>query len=381
MSVAEILQGKRVCVCGGAGGVGKTTTSAAIALGMAAEGAKVAVVTIDPARRLANALGLRELDNEPRRVEPERLSGAGVELAGELWAMTLDPKRTFDELIARLAPDEKRAEEILANRVYRELSTAVAGSQEFTAIAKLYELDREGDFDLLVLDTPPSRNALDFLDAPGRLTSFLEGRALKTFMRPTGLGMRVLGRGAAPVLSGLRRVTGVDLLSDLSAFFALLGGMTDDFTLRAEQVEKMLRAPSTAFLLIASAQREPIDECIWFRRTLEESGLPFAGVVVNRVHHDILGDNDATDLNEALADELEPELAARVAENFRDYHVLARRDARNIARLEPELDGRPLLLVPYLDDDVHDIEGLLRVHRYLFASEADRARMIAEVVA
>jgi anion-transporting ArsA/GET3 family ATPase len=157
--------------------------------------------------------------------------------------------------------------------------------------------------------------------------------------------------------------------------------MTDDFSLRAAQVEKMLTAPSTAFLLVTSAQREPIDECLWFRRTLEAGGFPFAGVVVNRVHHDMLGDGDPTDVEEALAEELDPDLAAKVAANFRDYHVLARHDERNIARLSAELDGRPVLLVPHLDDDVHDIEGLLRVHRYLFASDADRARMLAEVVA
>jgi anion-transporting ArsA/GET3 family ATPase len=287
MSVSDLLTDKRVCVCGGSGGVGKTTTSAAIALGMAARGAKVAVVTIDPARRLANALGLRELENEPRRVEPERLAGSGIEMRGELWAMMLDPKRTFDELIDRVAPDPARAQEIKENRVYRELSTAVSGSQEFTAVAKLYELERDGDFDLLVLDTPPSRNALDFLDAPGRLTSFLEGRALKAFIRPTGLGMRVFGRGAAPLLAGLRRVTGIDLIGDLSTFFGLLGSMTEDFSVRARQVEEMLRAPTTAFLLVTSAQQASIDEAIWFRRTLTDSGLPFAGVIVNRVGSDI----------------------------------------------------------------------------------------------
>ncbi len=306
MSVATLLHNKRVCVCAGSGGVGKTTTSAVIALGMAAQGKKVAVVTIDPAKRLANALGLEELQNEPRRIEPDRLSSSGLELRGELWAMMLDPKRTFDELIERLAPSAERAEEIKANRVYRELSTAVAGSQEFTAIAKLDELYREGDFDLLVLDTPPSRNALDFLDAPGRLTSFLEGRALKAFMRPTGIGMRVLGRGAAPLMAGLRRITGIDLLADLSTFFSLLGDMTDDFSRRAAQVERMLRAESTAFLLVTSAQSEPIDEAIWFRRTLEQSGLPFAGVIVNRVHHDMLGEGEPDDVLGALQDELPP---------------------------------------------------------------------------
>ncbi|HEY3726091.1 MAG TPA: ArsA-related P-loop ATPase [Solirubrobacteraceae bacterium] len=381
MGVQELLEGKRVCVCGGSGGVGKTTTSAAVALGMAARGAKVAVVTIDPAKRLANALGLEELENAPRRVEPERLAAAGIEGDGELWAMMLDPKRTFDELIERIAPDPARAQEIKDNRVYRELSTAVSGSQEFSAVAKLFELDREGDFDLLVLDTPPSRNALDFLDAPGRLTSFLEGRALKTLVRPTGLGMRVLGRGAAPFLAGLRRVTGVDLLSDLSTFFALLGSMTDDFSERAREVEVMLRAPTTAFVLVTSAQSAAIDEAMWFRRTLQDSGLPFAGVIVNRVHHDVLGDAEAEDLLAALRSRLPAELAARVAENFGDYHVLARRDARNIERLGAELGDRPLLLVPHLDDDVHDVDGLLRVRRFLFASQDERERLIAEVVA
>ena len=195
MSVAELLEGKRVCVCGGSGGVGKTTSAAAIALGMAARGGKVAVVTIDPARRLANALGLEELENEPRKVPAERLKAEGLTVKGELWAMMLDPKRTFDELIDRIAPDPERAQEIKANRVYVELSTAVSGSQEFTAVAKLYELEQEGEFDLLVLDTPPSRNALDFLDAPGRLTSFLEGRALKSLLasdrdRDAGFGSR-----------------------------------------------------------------------------------------------------------------------------------------------------------------------------------------------
>src|SRR5947209_3814201 len=381
MSIAELLEGRRVCVCCGSGGVGKTTTSAAIALGMAAQGLKVAVVTIDPARRLANALGLEELENEPRLVAPERLASSGLMMEGELWAMMLDPKRTFDELIERVAPTPERAAEIKANRVYRELSTAVSGSQEFTAIAKLDELYREGSFDLLVLDTPPARNAVDFLDAPGRLTSFLEGRALRAFVRPTGVGMRVLGRGAAPLLGALRRVTGVDLLSEIAGFFSLLGDMTDDFSRRAEQVERMLRAQTTAFLLVSSAQTEPIDEAIWFRHTLRESGLPFAGVVVNRVHHDLLGAREPEDLAASLERELGGELGARVAANLHDYHVLARRDQRNIERLRGALEDSPLLLVPHLDDDVHDVEGLLRVLRYLFASEAERERMIADVVA
>ncbi|MBV9714982.1 MAG: ArsA family ATPase [Solirubrobacterales bacterium] len=380
MSVAELLAGKRVCVCGGSGGVGKTTTSAALALGMAARGAKVAVVTIDPAKRLANALGLAELENEPRRVATNRLADHGLEVRGELWAMMLDPKRTFDELIDRVAADPARAREIKANRVYVELSTAVSGSQEFTAVAKLYDLDQLHEFDLLVLDTPPSRNALEFLNAPGRLSSFLDGRALKAFVRPTNLGVRVLGRSASPVLAGMRRVTGIDLLSDLSSFFQLLGDTTGDFSLRAAEVERMLHADTTAFLLVTSAEREAIEEAIWFHRTLVESGFPFGGVVVNRFHHDLLGDRQPEDLAATLGRTLRPELAARVSANFDDYHVLACRDERNLRRLTEALPARPLV-VPHLDDDVHDVDGLVRIHRYLFASASERERLIADVVA
>src|SRR5918996_5966222 len=209
----ELLDGRRIVVCAGSGGVGKTTTAAALAMGMAERGLKVAVVTIDPAKRLADSLGLEELGNEPRRVDGN--------FEGELWALMLDSKRTFDALIDRLAPDEATRDEVLSNRIYQQLSSAVAGSQEFTAIAKLYELDQDGDYDLLVLDTPPSRNALDFLDAPGRLTGFFQGRAIRMFLRPAGL----LGRGSGLVFAVLRRVTGVDLLRDLSVFFRSLGGM------------------------------------------------------------------------------------------------------------------------------------------------------------
>src|ERR671916_1440945 len=173
-------------------------------------GLLVAVVTIDPARRLATSLELEELGNEPHLVEPERFAAHGVEITGELWAMMLDAKRTFDSLIERLAPDEKTRREVFANRIYQELSNAVAGSQEFTAIAKLYELDQDGNFDLLVLDTPPSRNALDFLDAPGRLSGFFQGRAIKIFLRPAGLGGRILGRGTGVGFSLPKRVTGGD---------------------------------------------------------------------------------------------------------------------------------------------------------------------------
>jgi anion-transporting ArsA/GET3 family ATPase len=381
VNVADVIAGKRIVICGGSGGVGKTTTSAAIAMGAAAAGRKVAVVTIDPAKRLANSLGLEELGNEPALVDPDLFAPAGVEMEGELWAMMLDPKRTFDDLIDRLAPNEKARDDVLDNRIYQELSNAVAGSQEFTAMAKLYELDRDHDFDLIVLDTPPSRNALDFLDAPDRLTQFFEGRALQVFLRPTGLAARVMGRGTGMVFGVLKRVTGIDLLEDLAVFFRSLSGMIDGFKERAQAVNKLLADRGTVFLLITSPEREPVDEAIFFWRKLKAARMPFGGVVVNRVHHDLLGNAEVGDVSDELAAELGDKLAGRVADNFRDYHVLARRDAHNIERLGEQLRDDRLLLVPYLDEDVHDIEGLARLDRYLFATEAQRRKLLDEVVA
>ena len=286
MNVSDLLDGKRVCVCVGSGGVGKTTTSAAIALGAAAAGRRVAVVTIDPARRLADSLGLAELGNEPARVDPALLSAAGLEVTGELWALMLDPKRTFDDVIGRLAPDDRTRDEILANPVYKQLSSAVAGSQEYTAMSKLYDLVRETDFDLIVLDTPPSRNALDFIEAPDRLTAFLEGRALKMFLRPTGIAARVVGRGAAVVFGALRRVTGVSLLEDLTVFFTALTGLLDGFRDRAAGVNALLADRRTTFVLVTSPEPEPVEEGLFFLDRLRAAKLPFGGLIVNRVHHD-----------------------------------------------------------------------------------------------
>jgi anion-transporting ArsA/GET3 family ATPase len=383
MNVPELLAGKRICVCAGSGGVGKTTTSAVIGLGMAARGLSVCVITIDPAKRLANALGLEELGNEPRRVGADALAGAGLELKGELWAMMLDSKRTFDDLIEASAPSAERAAAIKANVIYQQLSSAVAGSQEFTAVSKLYELAESGRFDLLVLDTPPARNALDFIDAPRRLTGFLDGRALAVLAKPTGLGMRLVGVGTAPLIKGLRRVTGVDLVGEITTFLGLLGPMTETFSKRARSVEALLHSSETAFLLIASAARESIDEAIWFRRTLGEGGLPFSGVVVNRFHHTLAGDADPAELLSALTARLDGDagLAGRVAASFGDDQRLAARDETNLARLRAGLDGEPILAVPQFDAEIHDVAGLALIHAYLFGSPAERAALIATAVA
>jgi anion-transporting ArsA/GET3 family ATPase len=340
--------------------VGKTTTSAALAMGLAAEGRRVAVVTIDPAKRLANALGLDELGNEPHLVDAAAFAGHGIEMRGELWAMTLDAKRTFDELIERLAPDPATRDEVLGNRIYQQLSSAVAGSQEFTAIAKLYELDRSGRFDMLVLDTPPSRNALDFLDAPDRLTGFFEGRALKTFLGGTGLAARVVGRGTGVVFGILRRLTGVDLLQDTGAFFRSLSGLIEGFHERAVAVKKLLGDPSTTFLVVTSPNREPVEEAIYFRRKLRDARMPFGGLIVNRVQTMVDSDDDAADLP--------PALAAKVKQTLHELRLLAQRDAAAIERLRRELDEPEPILVPQLDGDVHDVDGLVAVHRHLFSA-------------
>ena len=320
------------------------------------------MVTIDPARRLANALGLDRLDNEPHLVSPASLQG--LELRGELWALMLDPKRTFDDLIDRVAPSPERAEEIKSNRVYRELSSAVSGSQEFTAIEKLYEL-AEADYDMLVLDTPPAHNAAEFLSAPGRLTSFLSGGALQLLLRPTSLGMRLLGLGAAPVLAALKVVTGVDLASDLTAFFLLLGGMTEEFSARASRVEELLHSSDTAFVLVTSAQDRPIEEAIWFRETLRESGMPFLGAIVNRVNQPLARGEVAAGAA-GWEQTLTTDLALAVDACAADHAVLAARDAANVKRLREAFAGEPILQVPDFTEDVHDIGGLLAIHRELF---------------
>ena len=366
-SVAGLLVGKRMIICAGPGGVGKTTTAAAVAMGMAARGLKVAVVTIDPAKRLANSLGLDTLSNEPALVDPSRFTEHGVEMRGELWAMMLDAKRTFDALIERLAPDDRTRDEVLTNRIYSQISSAVAGSQEFTAIAKLYELDSDGRFDLIVLDTPPSRDAQDFLDAPDRLTGFFQGRTIRMFLRPAGLSGKLFGRGTGVVFALLKRVTGVDLLQDLSVFFRSLGGMIDGFSERAARVKALLRDPATTFLLVTSPEREPVAEAIHFHRKLIEAGMPFGGLVVNRLRDvDGLAADGASPagLREALGEGL----AERVVLSAAGLSRLAARDARNVGRLRDTLGGAPTVLVPLLEDDVHDVEGLARVLEHLFAS-------------
>jgi anion-transporting ArsA/GET3 family ATPase len=358
VTVDRMLRRKEVCICAGAGGVGKTSTSAAIAAGMAARGKKVALLTIDPARRLADSLGLPELGNEERLVP-------GDFGDGELWAMMLDAKRTFDELIEWHAPDAQTRDAVLGNRIYQELSNAVAGSQEYMAMEKLHQLHQEGHYDLLVLDTPPTRSALDFLEAPKRLSTFIDSRSLQLFTAPGRLGLRVLGRGTGVLFSVMKRATGIDMLEDLSEFFRSFGDMAQGFRERAERVDALLADSRTAFLLVTSPAPDAVEEAVFFHHRLLDAGLPFAGVVVNRMHS-LAGASEDREVAAEVEALLGERLGHKVARNLDDYRRLAERDSRSLERLRAQLGRKPMLCVPELDDDVHDLDGLARMNEHLF---------------
>ncbi len=386
-TLTELLSSRKILACVGSGGVGKTTTSAAMALEAARLGKKVCVLTIDPAKRLANSMGLKALGNTETRISPERLKSAGIEKTdGELWAMMLDTKRTWDDLVERFAPDEAAKKRILANHYYQQISSALAGSQEFMAMEKLYELSETGKYDLLILDTPPTRHALDFLDAPKKMMGFMDESVLKLFLSPGlkagKLGLGLLKSSTAWMFKVLERVTGFEVLRDLSDFIDSFGGMYKGFRDRAGKVETLLRDPSSGFLLVTSPNPLTVDEAIFFHGKLLEYKMPFAGFVVNRVHVDTLGlwgaktewkrmRKEPASLLAALRVKVKgakyDSLAERMAENFEAYEALAEKDAEQMERLKKECGEKNLWrTVPAFELDVHDLSGLARVNEHLF---------------
>jgi anion-transporting ArsA/GET3 family ATPase len=369
--IEKLLHRKEIVICAGSGGVGKTTTAAAIAAGMAARGRAAAVLTIDPAKRLANSLGLPELAGEERQVDPDRLDAAGLGGTGELWAMMLDAKRTFDELVETYAADEAARDAVLSNPIYRQLSNAVAGSQEYMAMEKLHQLHQEGNYDLLVLDTPPTRNALDFLDAPRRLARFIDSRSLQFFRASSKAGLGLVGRGTGMLFSVMKRATGVDLLQDLAAFFNAFGDMAEGFGERAQRVETLLCDSRTTFMLVSSPRAAAIEEAAFFHRKLKEEGLPFGGVIANRVREPIKA-TPGKKLDTELEKLLDPALAGRVSRTVAEHRALAERDERNLEELRRRLPRKPAIVIPELPGDVHDLAGLEAVGRHLFADAAVR---------
>ncbi|WP_416530110.1 ArsA family ATPase [Streptomyces coelicoflavus] len=297
----------RIVVCCGSGGVGKTTTAAALGLRAAERGRKVVVLTIDPARRLAQSMGIDSLDNTPRRVK-----GVDDAAGGELHAMMLDMKRTFDEIVESHA-DPERAAAILGNPFYQSLSAGFAGTQEYMAMEKLGQLRAKDEWDLIVVDTPPSRSALDFLDAPKRLGSFLDGKLIRVLLAPAKVGgragMKFLNVGMSMMTGVLGKVLGGQFLKDVQTFVAAMDSMFGGFRTRADATYKLLQAPGTAFLVVAAPERDALREAAYFVQRLAAEDMPLAGLVLNRVHG-------------SGADRLSAERAIAAAENLEDPRIV-----------------------------------------------------------
>lgn len=383
VSLDDLVRTKKVIVCVGSGGVGKTTMSAAIALKAAESGQRVCVLTIDPARRLANALGLAALGNTESRIATERLEAAGVRHpTGELWAMMLDAKRTWDDLVTRFALNPEQAKRILANHYYQQISSALAGSQEFMAMEKLYELHESGKYDVLVLDTPPTRHALDFLDASKKMMGFMDEGVLKLFTTPSRaagkLGFGFLKSSSAMMFKLLEKITGFQVLRDISDFVGNFSGMHAGFSDRARKVEEFLRSAGSSFVLVTSPAPPTVEEAEFFFGKLAEYRMPFGGFIVNRVHTDGLEESGAreewqrmrahpAEVFQALGLTGTPSLAERIAENFDRFQTLAEVDAAEITRLEKACQGQHFWrIVPAFELDVHDLSDLVRVNAYLF---------------
>jgi anion-transporting ArsA/GET3 family ATPase len=349
--LAELVVERSIVVCCGSGGVGKTTVSAAFALEAARRGRRACVVTIDPAKRLANALGVDELANTPRRLEGP--------WPGELWALMLDPKGTFDDLVRKYASSPEQAEVILANRLYRNLTNALSGTQEYMAIEKLYELVEEGRYDLVVVDTPPTRNALDFLDAPRRLTSFLGHRLFQFLLMPTRAYLRAVSVATQALLRTISKVAGAEIVHDAVAFFQAFEGMEEGFRVRAEHMRRLLARRTTAFVLVTSPRSDTVEEAGWFADKLNESGLAVEGLVVNRVHPSFR--TTAPLLHAPPGTGL-----AVLVENLRGYQEVNRREEDAFAALVTQVAPSPVARVPLLDVDVHDVKGLALIADHVF---------------
>jgi anion-transporting ArsA/GET3 family ATPase len=354
-SLRELVQDRRTLVCCGSGGVGKTTTAAALALEAARAGRRAVVVTIDPAKRLADALGLAGLTGTPSQIEGD--------WPGELWALMLDTKSTFDDLVTKHAGDPKQAERILANRFYRNISGALSGTQEYMAMEKLYELHQQTDFDLVVVDTPPTRNALDFIDAPRRLSRFLDHRLFRMVTSP-GRGMlRAVNVAAQAFLRTVAKVVGAEVIEDAVAFFQAFEGMEQGFRERADAVFHLLSADDTAFVLVASPRRDTIEEARFFAAKLGEADIAVRALIVNRMHP-AFGDG----LAEATAERartLEGTDLGGLYRNLAEFQLVASREEEHLAGLAAAVAPAPVVRVPFLPTDVHDLDGLSEVATHL----------------
>jgi anion-transporting ArsA/GET3 family ATPase len=363
--MASVVADSHVVVCCGSGGVGKTTTAAVIAMEGARRGRRAVVVTIDPARRLADALGLEGLTNSPSRIDGD--------WSGEMWALMLDTKSTFDGLVRRYSSDPGQAERILANSFYRNISGALSGTQEYMASEKLYELAEEGDWDLVVVDTPPTRNALDFLDAPQRLAHFLDHRLYKVLMSPTRGLVRAMNVAAQAVMRSLSKVVGSEVIGDAIAFFQAFEGMEQGFKERAQRVDELLRDRRTSFILVASPKADTVAEAGYFADKLHENGIDVRGLIVNRMQP-VFGSPDE---GPATGGDAARERAATLRGTALGDHYTCLADARQLARgeerhlvgLTERVAPAPVVRVPVQPFEVSDLGALGRLGALMFDAE------------
>lgn len=379
-NLRDALLKKRILVCVGSGGVGKTTTAAALGLAAARQGRRTLVLTIDPAKRLANSLGLGELGHRIQQVDPALVLAGAPASGGELHAMMLDQKQAFDEVVTRYARDPSAVHRILRNPIYAQISGSLAGAHEYAAMAKLEELDSAGGYDLVIVDTPPTAHALDFLDAPQKLSTAIDSPAIEWFRKLQGgssSGWSLVGRSGSFVLKRLAKFVGSRFLEDVGVFFTEFNDILGGFKQRAEQTFSLLRQDKVGFVLVASPEPMAVQEAMWFHQRLATADMPFVGFVVNRVHVGRPVQTTPAEVARALTEV--PAVAGlglsgtslRIAADaltgaHADFEVLAAADQETIGRLRSA--GGPsaiLVQVPFLREDVHDVERLVELGQHL----------------
>jgi anion-transporting ArsA/GET3 family ATPase len=380
VTLRELVARHRIVISAGSGGVGKTTVAASIGLWGALAGRRAVVITIDPARRLASSLGLESLGSEAHEIPAAYFAGQGLgKVRGSLSAMMLDQKGAWDALVERHAPAEARAR-ILANPFYQHLSQTFAGSQEYMAIEQLCLLAEARSYDLIVVDTPPTRHALDFLEAPKRIGDFLDRRIVKWFVRPYfsagWSALRAMNRTAGFLLRRLEQATGISALAEISDFFSSMSGLFENFQPRVERAYQVLRGPETAFLLVTGPEEQVLGDAEYMSTKMAELRMPLKGVVFNRVHHEYrpprrgeIGPEDAEQVERAVASALGRGAgeARELAANFADYQALARGESLRLEMFRTGLPrGVPVVTVPNFARDVHDLGSLAGMHSYLF---------------
>ena len=377
-SLASLVDTRRVIITVGAGGVGKTTSAAAIGVAAARRGRKVLVLTIDPARRLAESLGIERMSTEAMDVDPKLFQAAGFPLTGSLTAMMLDTKKTFDDLIVRYSSTKEKARSLLENKLYQYVSTSLAGTQEYMAMEKLVAVKNDPRYDLIVLDTPPTANALDFLDAPERLMEALDSATMKWFVeafQSTGkLSLNLLARTAAMVLRGIGKITGGGFLEAMAEFITELNDLFGGFKHRASQVQKALRGPDVAFVLVTSPAPMSIQEVLYFSERLEEHNMPRGAFVVNRFRMPprLAGRKISTvDVDASLASHglvLEEDAGERLSHAHEDATKMAALDAFHVRALESRARGKiPVIRIRELPSDVHDVRLLAQLAELLMS--------------